>query len=127
MKTTNKQYGKALLEAVKDLRGEKLYQTLETFAALLARDHKLKQANNIIREFVRYYKAGQGIEEIQITSARELDDKTLKKIKAAFGENVEAEVKIDPGLLGGVRLQTEDKILDASLRTQLVKLRQTMI
>lgn len=124
MKTTNKQYAKALYTAVKDLKGEKLYQALEKFAAILARAHKLKQSNNIISEFVKYYKAGEGIKEIKITAARDLDEKTLKKIKAIFGENVEAEVNVDPKLLGGVKIRTEDKILDASLQTQLFKLKQ---
>jgi len=123
-KNTNRQYAKALFEATKNLKGEKLYKVLEKFAGILARDHKLKQSKNIIREFVKYIKIGEGIKEIQITTARELDIKTINKIKDVFGNNVEATVSIDPSLLGGVRIRTEDKILDASLQTQLLKLKQ---
>ncbi len=126
-KVTNKQLAKALYEATGELKGSDLKQVLANFVVLLARSHKLKKSEYIIRDFLHYAKAQEGIQEIEITSARELDNKVLAHIKKAFGAHTEATVKVDGSLLGGVRIKTEDKILDASLKTQLNKLKLSII
>ena len=126
-KISNKQLAKALYEATKDLKVNDMKKVLANFVSMLARAHKLKKTDYIIAEYIKYAKAGEGIQEIEITSARELDDKTLNHIKKAFGNNVEATVKIDESLLGGVRVKTEDRILDASLKSQILKLKQSII
>ena len=53
-KNSNKQYARALHKVTTDLTGKNLEQVLENFVLLLSRDRKLKQANNIIKEFVDY-------------------------------------------------------------------------
>ena len=65
--------------------------------------------------------------EIEIQSARKLDEKTLAGIKKVFGDSVEASESIDESLLGGVRVRTEDEILDGSLKTQLKNLRRDLV
>ena len=126
-KSTPKQYAVAFYQTLKDLPDNKLTSALQEFAALLAKDCKLKQANKIIDEFVRYVKKQDGVVEIEITAARELDNKTIKKIKGNFGEKVEATVKLDENILGGIKIKTDDKIFDGSLKTQLNKLKQSLI
>ena len=51
----------------------------------------------------------------------------MENIKKVFGKQVEAVETVDKELLGGVAVQTEDKILDGSLKTQLKKLNQSLI
>jgi F-type H+-transporting ATPase subunit delta len=126
-KNTPRQYAVALYQTLKDLPDNKLTSALQKFTALLAKDHKLKQANKIIDEFARYAKKQDGVVEIEITAARELDEKILKKIKNSFGEKVEATIRLDENVLGGVKIKMENKILDGSLKTQLNKLKQTLI
>jgi len=126
-KSTNKQLAKALFEVTKDLKGNDLKKVLNNFVVILAREHKLKKSGYIIAEYVKYAKIKEGIREIEITTARELDEKTLNHIKKAFGNNTEANVIVDESLIGGVRIKTENKILDASIKTQLVKLKSLMI
>ena len=126
-KSTNKQLAKALFEATKDLKGNDLKKVLNSFVVILAREHKLKKSNYIIAEYVKYAKMGEGIQEIEITTARELDEKTLNHIKKAFGNNTEATVIVDESLIGGIKVKTENKILDASIKTQILKLKQSII
>ncbi|MSU75276.1 MAG: hypothetical protein EXS55_02070, partial [Candidatus Magasanikbacteria bacterium] len=90
----------------------------------LFKNHKLKQAEKIIVEFVVYAKKQAGIQEIEIMSAHELDSATLKKIKEAFGAQVEAKERTDEKLLGGFVVKTSDKIFDASLKKQLAKFKE---
>ncbi len=126
-KNTPKQYAIALHQIVAGLSGKSLDEALKQFVILLARDHKLKQADTIISEFVRYSKKAEGIAEIEITTVGDLDEKTINKIKSSFGDKVEATIKVDPNILGGIKIKTEDRILDASLKTQLLKLKESII
>ncbi|MEK7064876.1 MAG: ATP synthase F1 subunit delta [Patescibacteria group bacterium] len=126
-KTSNKQLAQALYEVTDGVKGEKLHKAIAEFAALLVRARKISRADNIISEFEKYSKKQAGIIEIEIQSARKLDEKTLSGIKRVFGDNVEASESIDESLLGGVRVRTEDKILDGSLKTQLKNLRRDLV
>ena len=125
-KNTPKIYAAALLKSIVGLSDKNLSTTLKNFVALVAREHKLKQMPRIINEFVRLAKKEEGIQEIEIQTARKLDEKTIEKIKHIFGKDTEATTEIDESLLGGVKIKTGDKILDGSLKTQLNKLKQTL-
>ncbi len=126
-KVSNKQLAQALYEVTDGVKGEKLHKVIEEFAKLLARARKISRAENIIKEFEKYSKKQAGIMEIEVQSARKLDEKTLNQIKKIFGNEVEASESIDGALLGGVRVRTEDKILDGSLKTQLIQLKTKLI
>jgi len=122
-KLSNKQYATALYEATTEVAGKDLEQVIKNFVALLYKKHKLRQASNIIKEFVKYAKRKEGIMDIEITTARKLDPKTVEEIKKIFGKNTESIEKQDKNILGGVIIKTEDVIFDGSLKTQLNKLK----
>lgn len=126
-KITTKQFAVALYEITAGLHGEKLHEALRQFVLLLVKYHKLKQGSRIIAEFEKYAKKQAGIMEIEITSARKLSETTLNHIKKIFGEHTESVEKVDATLLGGMKVKTEDKILDASLKTQLLNLKNSLI
>lgn len=125
-KVSNTQLAQALYQITVDAKGERLHQAIAEFAKLLVRAHKITRADNIIKEFEKYSKKQAGIMEIEIESARKLDEKTLAGIKKVFGDSVEATESVDESLLGGVRVRTEDKILDASLKAQLMILKNSL-
>lgn len=123
-KLSNKQLAVALYEATKGAKPSDVSKILSGYVKLLFRARKLSKAEYIINEFVKYAKRQEGIQQIEITAARELDEKIVAVIKKAFGAKTEAELKVDESLIGGVMIKTEDKILDASIKTQLNKLKQ---
>lgn len=125
-KNSNKQLAEALYQITRGLKGEKLTQALRGFVALLMRAHKLKQATRVIAEFVKHSKKQEGIVEIEVTTAHNLDDGTMSQIKKCFGSTVEETSVIDKDVLGGVKIKTDDKILDASLKTQLINLKKSL-
>ncbi|MFA4831077.1 MAG: ATP synthase F1 subunit delta [Patescibacteria group bacterium] len=127
MKNTNTQYAVALYEVTKDLIGADLTAAIENFVKVLSRDHKLRQANAIIAEFERYAKKQAGVVSIEITSAGKLDNAVTNKIKKVFGDKVEAEEMVDKSLIGGVRIMTEDRILDGSIKTQLQNMKRQLV
>jgi F-type H+-transporting ATPase subunit delta len=126
-KVSNKQLAVGLYEAVQGAKSADLSKILANFIELLYRKRKLRKSEFIIDEYIKYSKMKDGINEIEITSARELDDKVVNAIKKIFGAKTEASARIDANLIGGIKIRTEDRILDASIRTQLNKLKQAII
>lgn len=126
-KISNKQYAQALFEVTKDLKGEKMSDAIKKFVLLLARQHKLKRAEQIITEFEKRVKKENGEVEIAIKSARKLEKTLMGGIGNIFGKTVEVKEEVDASLLGGIVVKTEDKIIDSSLRAQLIVLKGMMI
>ena len=67
---------------------------------------------------------------VQITSAIELDPKTVRsigdRISERTGQTVELSSTVDPDLIGGIVLRVGNVILDASIRNRLNQLRKTV-
>lgn len=122
-----KDYAVALFEATKDAKGTDLHDILHQFTTLIFKAGLIKQSDKIISEFIKYGKKQSGVIDIEITSARPLTEKIVAEIKKAFGNKVEATEKVNLEIIGGVRIKTEDKIFDASLKKQLQMLKQAFM
>lgn len=122
-KLSNKQYASILYDVTKEVSGEDLEQVVKNFVVLLNANHKLKQTDKIIDEFIAYAKKQEGIMDIKITSAKKLDEKVIEQIKQIFGKQTESVEKQDESILGGVIIKTDELIFDASLKTQLNNLK----
>ncbi|MDD2757859.1 MAG: ATP synthase F1 subunit delta [Patescibacteria group bacterium] len=126
-KNSTKQYAIALWQATRKAKGKDLETVLANFSALLARERVLKKTEAIIAEFIRYAKEQDGVEDLEIISARPLNNKIIGAIKEIFGQKAEATERTDASLIGGVIIRTRDRILDASIKTQLNKLCRRMM
>lgn len=121
-----RQYGKILFESTKGLKGAELDGVIKNFLKFLQSKQMLSKAEPIMNEYEKYAKEAEGIQMIEIVSARELSVSAVKEISKHFGEKVEATVKIDPTVLGGIIVKTENEIFDGSVRGQLEKLKQQL-
>ena len=126
-KQSNLQFAKALYEVTAGLPEEKIPEVVEQFFLVLQKNNKLNKIDYIIDEFVAYAKKQQGIKTITIETAQTLVPTILTKIKKEFGENSEISQTINKNLLGGIKIKVDDMIYDASLTTQLNKLKQSLI
>lgn len=65
----------------------------------------------------------EGVLEAKIVSAFEIENKQLKKLvedlEQKFKRKIEARVSVDPELIGGIKVEIGDEILDASIRGKL--------
>lgn len=123
MKQNNQQYAMAFYQACQGLAGKELSGVINEFVKLLIKEHKLKSVDKIVAEFVSYAKKQEGIMDIAISTARELDKKVMAEITKVFGAQTTSQEKIDQDLLGGIIIKTDEVIFDASLQTQLNKLK----
>lgn len=67
--------------------------------------------------------ADEGTLEAEITAATKLSDvqigTVVKQLEARFGKKINAEVKLDPAIIGGIKIVVGDTVIDSSVRGQL--------
>lgn len=72
----------------------------------------------------------EGTLDAEITAASKLDDKQVKtlvsQLQIKFGKKVEAHVKVDPEIIGGIKIVVGDTVIDASVRGRLQELAYTL-
>jgi len=81
-------------------------------------------------EYDRLLNAHRGVVRATVTSAVPLTaDETAeirKRVEAMAGASVDLRTAVDPGLIGGLTVQVADRLLDASIRGRLERLRDQL-
>lgn len=120
-----------LFKLVEGLLQSKLDQGLTNFLKLLANNHRLMVLPEIAKQFVAMKNQSEGAAEAIITSAFPLEGSALKDLLASLknrfgGKDLRPTVIVDPELIGGVRVQVGDEVLDSSIKTRLVQMQTNL-
>jgi ATP synthase F1 delta subunit len=113
----------ALHKAIEGARPE-----LMNFLEALIERHRMPVIFRIAQRFEELWDEERQLLPVQVTSAVELDESTIKEIGERIGEQtgrtVELASNVDPEILGGIVLRVGNFILDASIRNSLEQLRK---
>jgi F-type H+-transporting ATPase subunit delta len=100
-------------------------------ARLLVRKGRTRLAPEISLEFRRLADESQGIEHAKAITAVAMSDAErqalIDRLQSQTGKRIVLETEVDPELLGGLVLQTGDKLVDASVRAKLHALRDRLV
>jgi F-type H+-transporting ATPase subunit delta len=100
------------------------------FLALLIEKGRMPEIFRIRRELEELWKHENRRIDVTVTSAVELDPAVVSKIgeeiQRQTGQEVDLASRVDEDILGGVVLQVGNKVLDASIRSRLEKLRKSV-
>jgi F-type H+-transporting ATPase subunit delta len=109
-----------------EVAGEGLTPEQQNFVRILVENERLQVLPEIRDLFVQRKNEHEGVKEAVITSAFPLDDATLATLKsdleARFKARLEVQVRLDPDLIGGVRIAVGDEVIDASVRGKLANM-----
>lgn len=98
------------------------------FLRLLVRNGRVAALPEIARQFAVLKNAHAGTAEAEVTSAYEMTaaqvDALRDILEKRFGKKLTLTVTVDETLIGGVRVQIGDEVLDTSVRARLAQLRQ---
>ena len=101
---------------------------LENFLKLLIEKHRMPVVFRVRREVDSMWEQENKLLPVEVTSAIELDRKTVKQIGDRIGEEtgrkVELSAKVEPDILGGIVVRVGNSIIDASIRARLEQLRK---
>jgi F-type H+-transporting ATPase subunit delta len=103
---------------------------LLNFLGLLCEKHRMPVVFRIRDRFDDLWAVENKRLEVTVTSAVELDPDLVQRIGAEIekqtGQKVDLQSRVDGDILGGLVLQVGNKVLDASVRNQLEKLRKSV-
>jgi F-type H+-transporting ATPase subunit delta len=93
-----------------------------------------KRREALLREIVDQYAALQmrarGAEPLDVTSAKELTQDQLRavvdRLQHAYGKTFDVRQKVDPALIGGLRVTMGDRRIDGSVEGRLEELTRTL-
>ncbi len=102
-----------------------------SFLEVLLENHRMPAIFRIRREYDRLWKSHNRLLPVAVTSAIELDKKTVSgigdRIAEQTGRKVELSSTVDPDILGGIVVRVGNQVLDASIRTRLDSLRKQVV
>lgn len=106
----------------------KLGNTTSSFINLLVNKGREGDLYEITGEFNRQYMALKNIGKVKITTAIPLDAATLEvirqKVAAQSSQEIVLESAVNPDLIGGFVLETNDQLIDASVLRDLKDIKQ---
>jgi F-type H+-transporting ATPase subunit delta len=85
----------------------------------------------IAQQFHALVNAKSGVSDAAIYSAFPIDAAQLADVKAAlekrFGRRLDAQVTVEPALIGGIRVVVGDEVLDTSVKARLEAMKSALI
>lgn len=113
--------------ALRDKISELLYQ----FFLFILNKGRMEQISGINTDYDKLLKEKEGLVEAQVITASPLDEglsvSLKEKMEKKTGKKVSLIFKLDPGIIGGIRVIVGNQIIDHSIRTELDKLREDLL
>lgn len=120
-KATNRDIAEAVLELSGKYSGKKLSRAVATY---LTHEHRTADLDAVMRQVASLRQQKHGVSEVTITSARPVDGKVKKRLLDMIeGKKIVNEV-IDKSVLGGMRLESDELLLDLTVRNRINTLKQ---
>jgi ATP synthase F1 delta subunit len=101
------------------------------FLELLLENHRMPAIFRIRRNYDHLWEAHNRLLPVEVTSAVELDERTVRgigdRIAEQTGRKVELSSTVEPDILGGIVVRVGNQVLDASIRNRLETLRKQVV
>jgi F-type H+-transporting ATPase subunit delta len=101
------------------------------FLELLLENHRMPAIFRIRRNYDSLWEAHNRLLPVEVTSAVELDEETVRsigdRIAEQTGRKVELSANVEPDILGGIVVRVGNQVLDASIRNRLETLRKQVV
>lgn len=112
--------------------GAKNDGTSAKFMGLVIKNNRIDFMRAIALAFMKQYRELNGIAKVEIVTATQLGDDEINAIvdvvKDQFGgKTIELTKSVNPDLIGGFTVDVDSRVLDASVKNQLEKLRLKLL
>ena len=106
--------------------GGRMHPVVKSLVSMLVDNQRAVLIGSIAEQFDELKHDHERVIRARITSAQPLSDAQRDDIVGAlerrYGKKVEAELDVDPQLLGGARVQVGDQVIHASVRDALAQM-----
>ena len=118
-------------KAVEQLLGKNVSPQARNLALLLAERGRFAVLPAVSAEYDAMVRQSRGIVAAIVTTAAPLSEKEMTQVRARVeelaGAKVELTTSTDPALLGGMTVRIGDRLIDASVRGRLQRLRGRLV
>ena len=108
---------------IKEIFEGKITQVLLNFMMLLFDKRRFVSCGGITEQYQKYVSESRNLLEGMVVSAIPLEEDKVREIQETVSRLMRKEVtlhnKIDPQIIGGIKIFVEDKTIDASVQTRL--------
>ena len=113
----------ALEGLILGILGDRLDGAGRNLVQMLVQNQRLELVSHIRELYEALRRDHEGVLEAKIVSALPLSDGQVRELISAlekkYGRKVNAQLEIDPALIGGARIMVGDKVIDATVRGRL--------
>lgn len=119
------------IDLVKKLFTGKVSELVLNFLLLAVRKRREAYIPNMYRSFLDLANEARGIVEVEVRSAVELPEETVRtleqKLVTRLGKRVKFQTQVAPELIGGLVVRVGDELMDGSIRSRLRRMRDRLI
>lgn len=94
-----------------------------SFIDIIIKNRRLNRLDDIVKQYVHLYHRHAGILEVRAVTARPLNPDIMAMLKdrleKTYGKSAYIENIIDPSIIGGLRLEMDDRTIDRSIASRL--------
>ncbi|RYP69472.1 hypothetical protein DL771_006124 [Monosporascus sp. 5C6A] len=108
-------------------------ETVKNFLATLAENNRLGILKGVVDKFAEIISASRGEVELVVTSAQQLDNRTLSRLETAVsksqysqGKKLKVRNEVNPDILGGLIVEIGDRTIDLSVSSKLAKMNKLL-
>ena len=119
------------VKAIKSIFEGKVNTYSLNFLVLITENRREKFIPGIFRDLEELYRKSQGIKAAVLTTAKPMEEALVEEIRETLehdlGGKVELTQMIDKDLIGGFVLRVDDTQYDASISSQLKKIKEKLL
>jgi len=122
-----------IAELQKHTGGADKANTVKNFLETLAENNRLGILPGVVDKFETLIGASKGEVEMTVTSAQELDKKTIQRLEAAVGKSefsqgkkLKVTQKVNQDIVGGLIVEVGDRTIDLSVSAKIAKMNKLL-
>jgi len=110
---------------------KKFSSITQSFLRILMDKERLKLLSEIIESFEEMIWKSENTSLVKVISAmplsKKINDGLRSGLKEKLGRDVVLKNEIDPSLIGSIRLEMGDKVIDGSVSARLVRIKKSIV
>ncbi|KAJ5081871.1 hypothetical protein NUU61_010135 [Penicillium alfredii] len=123
----------SIVQELQKVAGGDKADVLKNFLTTLAENNRLGTLAGVCEKFATLMGAHRGEIDLNITSAQELDSKTISRLEKAVskseysqGKKLKVVTKVNPDLVGGLVVEIGDRTIDLSVSSKIAKMNKAL-
>jgi F-type H+-transporting ATPase subunit delta len=131
-KISTKNVAEAIYELTRNKTGPELFKTLSEVKDFLVKKRLISKSAEILKKLTDLINQEQGVSEARLTVLKDPSKKVIEKLteilkKRYHSKVILFETKVDKSIIGGMKIEIGDEIIDLSVKNKIVQLQNHLL